>query len=157
MRRRDRQTSTEQALEIISEASWAVLSVVDAQGRPYGTPVSPVLLNGALYFHGAQEGGARSRALDVCPEVSLCAVSRCEVLAGRYALDFESTVVRGRCSRVTDLNEAKAALRAIAKRYDSQADAAKTEEVIKSSLEKTAVWRIDIVEISGKARQPRGH
>ena len=102
MRRRDRQTSRQEALEILTAAPWAVLSVVDQKGRPYSTPVSPALMNGALYFHSAVEGGARSCALEACPEVSLCAVSRCEVLPDRYGLTFASAVVQGRCTHVSD-------------------------------------------------------
>ena len=155
MRRRDRQTSRQEALEILTAAPWAVLSVVDQKGRPYSTPVSPALMNGALYFHSAVEGGARSCALEACPEVSLCAVSRCEVLPDRYGLNFASAVVQGRCTRVSDESEAKAALQAITDRYDPQADPGKTKEVIEQGFEKAAVWRIDIVEVSGKSRQPR--
>ncbi len=155
MRRQDRQTGAEEALEILSSAPYAVVSAIDPKGRPYSTPVTPVLMNGAVYFHSAVEGGARSRALDANPEVSLCFVARCDVLASRYTIDYASALVRGRCTRLSDPGECKAALAAVAQRYAPQNDPAMTEQYIEAAWEKVTVWKVSIEELSGKSRNPR--
>ena len=55
MRRRDRELTRDEALTILSRAEVATVSVVTADG-PYGFPVSPVVVDGTLYFHSATKG-----------------------------------------------------------------------------------------------------
>lgn len=155
MRRRDRQTSEEEALEIIRSAPYAVLSAVDAEGMPYSTPVSAVLLDGTIYFHSAAEQGARAKAIAAHSYVSVCFVARCEILANRYTIDYASAIARGTCTRVVDADECKKALDAIAVHYDPSCDPEATKDYIASAWQKVSVWKVDIAEITGKSRHPR--
>lgn len=155
MRRIDRETGIGEAIEIICSAPYAVLSAVDAEGRPYSTPVSPVLVDGVLYFHSAAEDGARARAIVMHPDVSLCFVARCEILANRYTIDYASAIVRGICRRVDDADECRKALDAIAVHYDPNCDPRATKDYIDGARQKVCVWRVDIAELSGKSRHPR--
>ena len=155
MRRSDRQTSEEEALDIINAAPYGVLSAVDAEGHLSTTPVSPVLMDGALYFHSTCEEGDRARAIAAHPYVSVCFVARCEIVADLYTIDYRSAVVRGTCTRVTDREEGERALEAIARHYDPTCDAEATRGYSESAHEKVSVWRVQIEELSGKAKYPK--
>lgn len=155
MRRVDRETGAEEALEIIRSAPYAVLSAVDDEGRPYSTPVSPVLLDGALYFHSAAQEGARAKAIAAHPYVSVCFVARCEILANRYTIDYASAIVRGVCTRVVNADECKRALDAIAVHYDPDCDPEETKSYITNAWQKVSVWKVEVTELTGKSRHPK--
>lgn len=52
MRRRDRQLTEDEALQIVRHAPHAVLSTADAAGVPYGVPVNAVYAEGNVYCTG---------------------------------------------------------------------------------------------------------
>ena len=56
MRRQDLVLDREAALSIIDEIHFAVLSLYDAESKPYGVPLEYVRKGDVLYFHGAKEG-----------------------------------------------------------------------------------------------------
>lgn len=56
MRRKDRELSPEQALEVVDSALWTVLSVLDPEGLPYGVPLNVIRKEAFIYFHSAKEG-----------------------------------------------------------------------------------------------------
>lgn len=51
LRRRDRQLTEDEALQIVRHAPHAVLSTADAAGVPYGVPVNAVYAEGNVYWH----------------------------------------------------------------------------------------------------------
>ncbi|MFU0842645.1 MAG: hypothetical protein ACFWTZ_08595 [Burkholderia sp.] len=78
MRRKDRELTEEEALEIVRTSHYAVIATCDASGTPYAVPVSPVWIDGALYFHSAADpAGRRASNLAQNPRVSLCYLARC--------------------------------------------------------------------------------
>lgn len=52
LRRRDRQLTEDEALQIVRHAPHAVLSTADTAGVPYGVPVNAVYAEGNVYWHG---------------------------------------------------------------------------------------------------------
>ena len=56
MRRKDRETDSEQTIKLLKEGEYGVLATVDAEGQPYATPLSYVCTNNLIYFHCATEG-----------------------------------------------------------------------------------------------------
>ena len=46
----------EETLDVIRRTDHAVLSLADGTGEPYGVPITPILLDGKIYFHGAGMG-----------------------------------------------------------------------------------------------------
>ena len=45
---KDRELSADEALEVLEAGEFCVVSTVDADGMPYGVPLSYVMLDGAL-------------------------------------------------------------------------------------------------------------
>ena len=56
MRRKDRELSREEALEIIDDCEYAVISCVDDEGEIFSVPISPVRVGESIFIHGASAG-----------------------------------------------------------------------------------------------------
>ena len=56
MRRSDRATTAEKAWEILEKAEYMTLSMMGAEGVPYGVTLSFARVGESLYFHCANEG-----------------------------------------------------------------------------------------------------
>ena len=57
MRRKDRELSRDEALKIIDECEYAVISCVDSKGEIFSLPLSIVRENMSIFIHGATSGG----------------------------------------------------------------------------------------------------
>ena len=80
MRRKDREMDETFALEVVDKCEYAVLSMVDTEGKAYGIPVTIVRDGMAVYFHCAKEG-KKIDALRKNPEVSIaCVGDTCRAL-----------------------------------------------------------------------------
>lgn len=151
--RAERALTEEQALGIVHAVPHCVLSTCDAAGIPYGMPVTPVLLDGSLYFHGTARPESRRREnLLVNPEVSLCFVAKDETLPEQYSVDYASAIVAGRAHLVTDEAEREKAIRAIIARHAPGNDPMANENTISHALPATQIWRVEIESVTGKAR-----
>ena len=56
MRRKDRELSRDEALEIIDNCEYAVISCVDDEGEIFSVPISPVRVGESIFVHGASAG-----------------------------------------------------------------------------------------------------
>ncbi len=155
MRRADRARDLDFSLELMDRCSHGVVAVSTDEGAPYCLPLSLVRVGHSLYFHGALEG----RKLDLMrkhPQVCVTFVGE-DTPAFRspdyYTTYFQSVIATGFAAEVTDREEKIMALRVLCARLTP---AELTEErfrlAIQNSLDHTAVWRIDLQEISGKEK-----
>jgi len=128
-----------------------VLATVGADGWPYAVPVNYVLAGDALYFHCATEG---HKLENIAHEerVSFCAVASARVLPEALSTLYESAVVFGRAVVVTDPAEKRRGLELLAVRFCGEVTP-EAEEAIAASDSKTAVVRIRIERITGKAHR----
>lgn len=153
MRRRDRAMSPEKARKLLGRGAYGVLSTVGPDGWPYGIPLSYVVLDGFICFHCAAVG----RKLDnLAFESRVCFTVTGEVepvYDGGFSTYFESVVASGRAAAVEDEAEKVAILSALAGKYlPDHLDRAPAD--IAASLGRTAVWRIAIDHLTGKAKTP---
>ncbi|MGI6156963.1 MAG: pyridoxamine 5'-phosphate oxidase family protein [Saccharofermentanales bacterium] len=172
MRRKDRERDRAFALQVMDDAAFGVLGLFDrATDEPYTLPLSIVRDGDALYFHSAQAG----RKVDLIEDgmtvsvtfvshhhVPAClshdevrdmldAGSERKVLSKVFTTEFASAHVVGTLHPVTDVAEKKHALQLVCDKYTPDvADLAKT--VIEQSHTYTAVYRIDMRSIAGKAK-----
>lgn len=150
MRRKDREQSEEFGWDVLETCPYAVLSTTDDAGRPYSIPVSPAVLDGAVYFHAAKHG-EKGRLLREHPDVCLVGVRDVVPLPEEYATEYASAVVRGAIAEVTDDAERVAALRVIVERYAAE-NLDYFDTAIADELSRTVVWKITPEEITAKAR-----
>lgn len=150
LRRTDRAISEAEAAALLARGEYGVLSTRGADGGPYGVPLSYCYVNGALYFHCAVTG----RKLDHLaaePRVSFCVVGHTELLPEQFATRYESVIVAGTAQEVF-AEEKQMALEALVAKY-SAAFRDDGHKYIASHGDKTRVFRIDVAELSGKARR----
>lgn len=149
MRKASRQKSAEWALEVFDKAPYVTVSMIRADGTPYGLPLSLVRKDEkTFYFHCAFEG-EKQECLKKNPMVSLLAVSRCtpkfEVEKQNFTEYYNSAIAVGKAEMVSDDEEKIEALRLICERflpkYMSHFD-----DAICRSLGRTAIVRITLTE-----------
>jgi len=152
MRRKDREISRDSALAITDKCNYAVMATVNSDGTPYCIPLSPVRDGEWLYFHSAKEGH-KIENLRAMNRVCISCVGDVKAIPGKFSIEFESSVINGTASEVTEREEKIRALAIISRRYTPDNMPA-FNEAIQKDLDRTAVWKIHIDEISGKARKP---
>lgn len=126
-----------------------MLATVGTDGWPYAVPVNHVLAGDVLYIHCALEGH-KLENLAREERVSFCAVAGATVLPASLSTLYESAIVFGRAAVVADAAEKRRALELLAIRFCG-AVTPEAESVIAVSGSQTAVVRIRIEQISGKA------
>jgi len=151
IRRSDRALTEDQAREILARAEHGVLATLGADGWPYAIPVNHVVSADAIYIHCAMEG---HKLENIAHEerVSFCAVADARVLPAKLSTLYESAVVFGRAAVVTDPAEKRRALELLAVRFCG-ALTPEAEETIATSGSRTAVVRIRVERIAGKAHR----
>ncbi|HIU17734.1 MAG TPA: pyridoxamine 5'-phosphate oxidase family protein [Candidatus Avidesulfovibrio excrementigallinarum] len=154
MRRKDRALPDEAARELLRKGEYGFLATVGADGLPYGVPLSYVLLGDGLYFHSAMEG-RKIDNLACCPQVSFTVVGQTRpVYVKNFTTWYESVMAFGTVEKVTDDDEKFRALYALAFKYLPE-HMDKAEGDIRHSFARTAVYRLRIESLTGKAKWPR--
>lgn len=151
MRRKERREDENFAFEVLDKADFAVLSMIDADGLPYCLPISAIRIGEKLYFHSA-ESGRKSEAMLNDPNVCITAAVDVVSAEDKFTTYFKSAVVRGKAVKVTDDEEKIAVLKAICERF-TPSNMPDFSNAIKMSLPRTAVWRIDIENATGKQKK----
>lgn len=151
MRRKDRQMDRTFALEVIDRCPYAVLSMVQEDGTPYGVPLSIVRLGDWIYFHCAM-AGKKLEALGHQDRVSLSCVSHVRPLTHEFTTEYESAIVSGQAMRVEEEEEKIEALRAVCLRY-TPANMDRFDSEVARSLHRTDVWKIYMDEVTAKRKE----
>ena len=151
IRRRDRALTEDQAREILTRAEHGVLATMGADGWPYAIPVNHVLSGNMLYIHCAAEG---HKLANIAHEerVSFCVVTGAQVLPATLSTLYESAVLFGRAALVEDPTEKRRALELLAVRFCG-ALTPEAERTISASASQTAVVRVRLERITGKAHR----
>jgi nitroimidazol reductase NimA-like FMN-containing flavoprotein (pyridoxamine 5'-phosphate oxidase superfamily) len=150
IRRSDRALSQEQAMEILFNGEYGILSTVSSDGQPYGIPVSFSFNSNAIFFHSAVKGH-KLENLAANSRVSFCVVGKTEILPGEFGTRYESAIVFGKAIELTD-TEKLVGLNEIVKKYSP--DFLEEGQVyIENNAKKARVYKIEIEAISGKAKR----
>ncbi len=154
VRRRDRRLAESDALRLLREAEYGVLSMADHEGVPYGIPVNYVWDGDeCVYLHCAPEG----RKLDVLaanPRVSFCVVGKVHLLPGQFTTEYESIVLQATATIVEDDEERWKALRLLLEKL-SPDDVAKGLTYSEKSFHRVKIIRLHIESFSGKCKRVR--
>ncbi|MDR1788701.1 MAG: pyridoxamine 5'-phosphate oxidase family protein [Treponema sp.] len=153
MRRKDREQPYEWALKCADRSVWATLCTVNADGSPYGTPVSIVREGERVYFHCAPEG-QKVDNMRRDDRVALVCVGQAREPADRFTVEYESAVLRGRARELSGAAEKVRCLRLLCLRH-TPANMAAFDAEIAALLPRTAVWEVTITEATGKRNAPK--
>ncbi len=147
MRRSRQKLSEADVNTILHSATSGILSLNDADGYPYGVPMSFVFDNlHSIYFHSAKVG----HKIDCIKADSRCAFSvivQDEIVPEKFTTYFKSVLCQGRVSIVCDGDEIVRALELLCRKYSPAID---SSAEIKSGLAKVCILRLDIESIAGK-------
>lgn len=150
MRRQDRAVSNEEAVELLKRCQYGILSTVDADGQPYGVPLSYVYHNNSIYFHCAPVGHKLDN-IRGNGQVSFCVVGDVETVPEKLTSKYESVILFGRASEVNGEEKEAAFLAMVEKYADRFLDEGK--DCIKHTNDKAKVIKISIEHMSGKANR----
>ena len=150
LRRKDRAITDDEAMAILNNTEYGVLSTVSPDGKPYGLPLSFCIIDKSIYFHCAIEG-QKIDNIEKNKSVSFCAVGKTEILPDKFGTKYESAIVAGEIEEIVDDNK-QIALEGMLKKY-SQNYFEKGIDYIETLKEKTRVFKISIKHLSGKARR----
>lgn len=101
--RKNRQLSAQECIDLLTEETRGVLSVLGDEGYPYGMPMNHWYneADGAIYFH-CGKNGHRLDALTSCDKVSFCTFNRGEKRDNGWAYRVKSVIVFGRIQILDD-------------------------------------------------------
>lgn len=149
MYKKDRQLSAEKTAEIFEKGHHGILSVNGDDGYPYGVPVNYVYLDGRIYIHSAKYG-YKMDALEKSDKVCFTSILDSEILPSKFTAAFESVIAFGKASLVSDDSEKKKVLDTFIDRFAPEFKEG-GQKFIKTAFEKTAIIKIDVESIKGKA------
>ena len=118
LRRQDRAITEDEALALLNEAEYGVLSTVTENGKPYGVPLNFCVIDRCIYFHCAVEG-QKIDNIQQNKSVSFCAVGNTEILPDKFGTKYESVIVSGKVEEVFDMNKQKA-MEGLLHKYSSE-------------------------------------
>lgn len=153
MRRNDRAQGRDFSLSLIDRCTHGIMALSTGEPTPYCLPLSFVRVKDDLYFHCAREG----RKVDLMrrfPQVCITFVGDDRpafVAPAVYTTYFQSVIVTGTASEVTDPAEKAQALRALCQKLTPESMDC-FESALEESLAVTAVWKVHMEELSGKAK-----
>ena len=78
-------------------------------------------------------------------------VGRTKNVPEEFTTEFESAIIRGKAFEVTEKEEKIHALKLICLRY-AESNMANFDSAIEQSLTRTGIWKIEIEDITGKAK-----
>ncbi|SBV90378.1 Pyridoxamine 5'-phosphate oxidase-related FMN-binding protein [uncultured delta proteobacterium] len=152
MRRKDRLLTDEESRAILEKGQYGILATVNAEGEPYGVPISYVLMNGAIYIHSAAQGEKLDN-LARNPMVSFTVVGFAEPVGGQPGLStyYESCIVFGKAREVTDVKEKIDSLKALTLKYLPEFMNVYEVEIKKEKI--TKVFAIPLDRVTGKSKK----
>lgn len=152
MRRKDRAISSDEAKEILLNGEYGILSTVNDENIPYGTPLSYIYdtTSNRIEFHSAVEGHKISNFV-ANPNVSFCVVGKTKTLPSKFSTEYESVIASGEIEELFS-EEKKKSLMLLVEKY-SPDFIKEGENYIDRATDKTRVFSILIKDISGKGRR----
>ncbi|MBO7173935.1 MAG: pyridoxamine 5'-phosphate oxidase family protein [Burkholderiaceae bacterium] len=148
MRRAFQQLDQAESLAILEKATSGTLACLDDNGMPYAVPLSHVLVDGKLYFHGAMTGH-RIDAVTKNPNVSYCVIEQDKVIAETLTTHYRSVIVFGQARLLNDVTEKRIALFKLGEKF-APGLTDKTIEEIDRFIDAVSVMELTIDHLSGK-------
>lgn len=155
MRRNDRQQSRDFCLEVIDCCTHGVMALTTGDDIPYCLPLSFVREGDCLYFHCAREG-RKAELLAKNPRVCVTFVGEDApvfVPPAMYSTYFQSVIVTGTAREIIDSQEKCSALRLLCQKLVPDHLGEALEQALRNSAAITAVWCIQMEDISGKSKK----
>ena len=154
MRRKDRLLDGTDTLEILKSGEYGVLATVTEDGSPYSVPMSYAFdaESHVIYMHCSVDGGQKIDNLRLHPEASFSIIRQTELMPEKFATKYWSANVFGPVTIIENGPEKQKGIEAILRKYSPE-HVEKGLKYIEGAIRKIYVLRLDIREITGKARK----
>ena len=149
MHKSSRQLPDAEAKALFTNGHHGILAVNGDEGYPYAVPVNYVYLGDKIYIHSAKVG-YKMDALARDSKVCFTAILSSEILPQQVTAAFESVVATGKVTFVEEAAEKRLAMETFVHRF-CQGAIDTGMAFLEKALDKTAVLRIDVEELKGKA------
>ena len=149
LRRKRQELPREECLEILCRGSDGVLAVLGEGGYPYAVPLNYVYSGGKIFFHSASQGH-KLDALRLCDKVSFCVVGQDRVVSEQYTTYFKSVIAFGRARVLTDAEETRRAIEALALKYVPEDSEERRAAAIANDWDALCMIELRIEHLSGK-------
>lgn len=149
MRKSHMALSLGESMKILEEAEYGIVSTISKDGYPYGFPMSHVVLDGNIYFHGSIVGHKLENII-YNDKVCFTVVGRTELLPEKLDTNYESVIVFGKATQVEGREKIDVLIELL-KKY-SKDFIAEGKLSIEEEKDITAVIKISIDHITGKIR-----
>jgi len=150
MRRKDREISLQDAINILNKGEYGVLATCGSDDHPYAVPLNYVYFDNSIYFHCANEGHKLDNIV-FNEKVSFCVVGAAKVLPEQFSTLYESTIVFGRAKKVFGEEKRNALVKLIEKYSKDYLE--EGLKYIDNEWDKVCVIKIEIEKITGKAKR----
>lgn len=149
MRRFKQQISDEECREVLITQKRGVLSLIGANGYPYGIPLDHWFCedDGNIYFHGAKEGH-KIDAIKQCEKTSYCVYDEGYRRPGEWALNIKSVIVFGKIDLVEDEDKAKEICTQLVKKFTD--DEEYLEKELRNAMARVQCLRLVPEHMTGK-------
>lgn len=147
MRRARQKLPQDEAWELLREGTEGVLSLVGAEGLPYGVPLNYVLAGRTLYFHSAL-AGRKVDAVASCDRASFCVMCDTTIVPAEFTAYFRSVIAEGRIRIVEDADEKRSSLFALGLKYNDDEPACEAE--VASGIDRCLMLALEVEHVSGK-------
>lgn len=149
MRKKSRALPREETIAILQQGSHGVLALSGDEGYPYAVPMSYVMLQNTLYFHGARVGH-KIDALRQCDKASFCVVAQDTVIPEKFTTHFRSAIAFGRIRIVQDAVEMRRAIEALTEKY-APPIGARAQAEIAEAWNNLCILALTVEHLTGKA------
>lgn len=148
MRRIKQQLTQEECEKILERGRTGVLAVLGDDGYPYTVPINYYYTDGKIYLHCAKSGH-KLDAIRSNPKVSFCVVERDDILQEKFTTLFKSAVAFGKAEILTDKEEMRSSVTALAEKYCPDfLDEVPTE--VEHGFDILCMIKINIEHLTGK-------
>ncbi|WP_148790313.1 pyridoxamine 5'-phosphate oxidase family protein [Campylobacter concisus] len=168
MRRKDRELGRDEALEIIDNCEYAVISCVDDEGEIFSVPISPVRVGESIFIHGAT-AGCKAKLLQDGRKVEFVCVSFNKVphlseseldtikgdgkaLGGKvFTTEYKSAIAKTRVYEITDEAKKYEILKILSQKYTAYAMST-FDVAAEYGLKIIKIYELKIESLSAKAK-----
>ncbi|MCS2655519.1 pyridoxamine 5'-phosphate oxidase family protein [Bacteroides fragilis] len=153
IRRKDRLLPENEAMMLLENGEYGVLSMVLPDEDAYGIPINYVWdKQRSIYFHCAPEG-RKLRILNGCNRVSFCVVGHTRIISNQFSTEYESIVISGTMICQLEEAEKRMALELLLDKYSPE-DKKIGLKYMEKSFHRTHVLKLIIESVSENARRP---
>ena len=147
MRRFKQLVSEDETRSILCGATSGVLSLTNADGSPYGVPLS-FAYDGvnSIYFHSAVSG-QKIDCIAQDSRCSFCVIAQDSIVPEEFTTYFRSVIVSGTISVAEDCDEVMKGLLLLCEKYSPGID---SSSEIKKCINHVKILRLDIDGMTGK-------